>query len=197
MCTHTHTHTHVHARTRTPNPRSIPACSPCNNTGTGAWDSGFAWLSWPSVGGEEDGRAASGRPELHPVKALTLLSPALAGPVQWHLHHRGHHHRSGIFISPKSVLSNMEAVGPCLDPGPCVGFLLGNKDAHPGKDPLLHGAGCWALSVWELGVRYPDPPQCLCADVCKLGFTECPKARLRMRGHHGWLWEHSLVREAP
>lgn len=57
---------------------------------------------------------------------------------------------SGIFISPKSVLSNMEAVGPCLIIWTMCGVLatLGNKDAHPGDDPPLHvGQDIGALSV--------------------------------------------------
>lgn len=42
---------------------------------------------------------------------------------------------SGIFISPKSVLSNTEAVGPCLIIWAACGVLatLGNKDALPGE----------------------------------------------------------------
>lgn len=60
---------------------------------------------------------------------------------------------SGIFISPKSVLSNTEAVGPCLIIWAACGILatLGNKDAAPWPSLLLNvGPGylsssfcCW------------------------------------------------------
>lgn len=52
---------------------------------------------------------------------------------------------SGIFISPKSVLSNTEAVGPCLIIWAACGILatLGNKDAAP-----------WPSLLWNLGLGY-------------------------------------------
>lgn len=57
---------------------------------------------------------------------------------------------SGIFISPKSVLSNTEAVGPCLIIWAACGILatLGNKDAVPWPSLLLNvGPGYLSASL--------------------------------------------------
>ncbi|XP_030617134.1 B(0,+)-type amino acid transporter 1 isoform X1 [Delphinapterus leucas] len=64
---------------------------------------------------------------------------------------------SGIFISPKSVLSNMEAVGPCLIVWAACGILatLGNKDAPPWRTPSVEcGAAVGALSVPGLAAAW-------------------------------------------
>lgn len=177
VCTHTHAHTRrARTHTHTQIPRSSTWCSPCNSTGwslPGTLDC----LAVASVGGEEDGRkrAASGRPELHPVKALTLLSPALQ--PSWAL----------VRVAPASSwapswLWDLHLPQVCAQQHGSRGTLshiiwamcgvlatLGNKDAHPGKDPLLHVGQDVGLCLCRV-VSLPGSPQCLCADVCKLGF---------------------------
>ena len=197
--THTHTHTHIHTRAHTrthTNPqKQHPGALPVTAQGEGAWDSGLPGCTQHGRGGgwKEEGCV---RPsELHPAAALTLLSPALQ--PSW-----------ACSVAPASSWVPSLALGSSSPPslcsgtwkpwdpvssyGPCVGFLR----HWVTKMPTLAMIPCcmWGrmLELCLCGVvSLPRTPQCFCADMCKLGFTECPKARAQDEGHRGGPWEHN------
>lgn len=98
---------------------------------------GFAWGCTGHTQGREGGwEGGAGLPLAGAALTLLPSSTSEVGLLSGICIIVGTIIGSGIFISPKSVLSNTEAVGPCLIIWAACGILatLGNKDAaRPGQ----------------------------------------------------------------